>query len=138
MAPTPSKLIAKKVVKPRKKKEPDAPAPDIDVEIRHRKRSHLMCRDFSHAWEWSTDMVGRRDPETKSINVATRVLVCLRCGTERYDEFAVPSFVLISRSYSYADDYLIPGIGAIKGDVVRAEIYRRMKNKSWDKERDAS
>jgi hypothetical protein len=92
---------------------------------------HLQCRDFGHAWKWETDFVPRRSE--KKIVGMTRVVVCLRCETRRYDEYAVPSMTKVRSAYEYSDGYRLVGVkGHIPVAEVRQEILSRFRRKAFD------
>lgn len=97
------------------------------VPLNQAEDQSLQCRDFGHGWTHSTDFGARKDKEGRLSYVA-RILVCIRCGTMRNDEYELPSFQRIKSTYIYPENYLIPGHkGHIPVATVRAEIFRRMK-----------
>jgi hypothetical protein len=87
---------------------------------------HIQCRDLKHAWTFATDIIPQREEGSRKITSITRVLQCIRCGTERHDEYSVPSFERLHSHYTYVEGYLLPGThGHIPVSEVRAEMYRR-------------
>ena len=120
-------MAMKKSAKPSKKA-----VPSIDIDLKQSEKAHLMCRDFSHSWDWMTDLVPHRESGSSKVTYVTRILICLRCGTMRHDEYMVPSFTRVKSSYTYAANYLLPGHkGHIPVSVVRQEVFRRFRNGSW-------
>jgi hypothetical protein len=92
---------------------------------------HLQCRDFGHAWKWTTDFKKIKGVDDRPV-VMTRMVECLRCGTIRYDEYAVPSMNRIKSSYTYPDGYKVVGYtGHISVAEVRQEILARFRKKEW-------
>ena len=102
----------------------------VDVDLTDTSKTHLVCRDLHHAWEWQTDLLPNRD-EDRRITSVTRVLSCLRCGTNRRDEYTVPSFTRMKSTYEYPEGYVTHQGGHVPVAVVRAEVYRRMTSKKW-------
>jgi hypothetical protein len=70
---------------------------------------HLICRDFGHSWRpWSAEWIPQRRQYAEA-------LVCTRCNSVRQrllDEFGA----LLGNSYTYAEGYLVHGIGRLTGD----------------------
>jgi len=92
---------------------------------------YLQCRDLMHAWKWVTDFAPHR--EERKITAMTRTLVCMRCGTERHDEYELPSFIKTKSTYSYPEDYRMVGFkGHVPVAEVRRELYGRLKKKASD------
>lgn len=106
----------------------------VIVDLTETSPVHLACRDFKHAWQWSTDFIPREDVKRGKITSVARVLVCTRCMTERRDVYAVPSMEHVSSTYAYPEGYLIPGPhGRIYVSTVRSEVLRRMQEKGGAK-----
>lgn len=70
---------------------------------------HLLCRDFGHSWRpWAAEWVPQRRQYAEA-------LVCARCRSVRHrllDEFGA----LLGNSYTYAEGYLVHGLGRLTGD----------------------
>lgn len=95
---------------------------------------HLACRDLKHAWQWENDFIpvrGDDDRKRRTVSV-TRILTCIRCGTRRYDEYALPSMDVVKSSYEYVDGYHMHNTkkGRIRVAEIRHEIYRRLREKA--------
>jgi hypothetical protein len=71
--------------------------------------SHLLCRDFGHSWRpWAAEWIPQRRQYLEA-------LVCVRCETVRrrlLDEYGAQ----LGQSYTYADGYLVHGVGRLSGD----------------------
>jgi hypothetical protein len=71
--------------------------------------SHLLCRDFGHSWRpWAAEWIPQRRQYAEA-------LVCSRCQTVRrrlMDEWGAQ----LGQSYTYADGYLVHGLGRLTGD----------------------
>lgn len=71
--------------------------------------SHLLCRDFGHSWRpWSAEWIPQRRQYLEA-------LLCSRCQTVRrrlLDEYGAQ----LAQSYTYADGYLVHGVGRLTGD----------------------
>lgn len=93
------------------------------------EKTHLVCRDLMHAWQWTTDLIPHRI-DRKVVEV-TRVLACLRCETQREDTYRVPTFERLKSRYVYPDGYLIHQGGHVPVSDVRREVYARMTTGSW-------
>jgi hypothetical protein len=70
---------------------------------------HLICRDFGHSWRpWAAEWIPQRRQYAEA-------LVCSRCNSVRHrllDEFGA----LLGNSYTYAEGYLVHGLGRLTGD----------------------
>lgn len=68
-----------------------------------------MCRDFGHTWRpYTAEWVPQRRHYVET-------LTCTRCRTMRsrlLDEYGA----LLANHYTYADGYLIHGMGRLSGD----------------------
>jgi hypothetical protein len=89
---------------------------------------HLQCRDLHHAWKWENDFIPQKGEGRKFVSV-TRILLCIRCGTRRYDEYTLPDMQTLKTSYEYVDGYQMHNTkkGRIRVAEIRHEIYRRLK-----------
>jgi transposase len=71
--------------------------------------THLLCRDFGHSWRpWDAQWI----PQRRQYQEA---LLCQRCQTVRrrlLDEYGAQ----LGQSYTYADGYLVHGVGRLTGD----------------------
>lgn len=71
--------------------------------------THLLCRDFGHSWRpWTAEWIPQRRQYVEA-------LVCTRCQTLRkrlLDEYGAQ----LAQSYTYADGYLVHGVGRLTGD----------------------
>lgn len=71
--------------------------------------THLLCRDFGHSWRpWGAEWIPQRRQYAEA-------LVCSRCDTVRrrlLDEYGAQ----LAQSYTYADGYLVHGLGRLTGD----------------------
>ena len=71
--------------------------------------THLLCRDFGHSWRpWDAQWVPQRRQYLEA-------LLCSRCQTVRrrlLDEYGAQ----LGQSYTYADGYLVHGVGRLTGD----------------------
>ncbi len=95
-------------------------------------KDHLWCRDLGHHWEWMTDFTPRRSAGSRQATSVTRVVICLRCGTMRHDEYSLPSFAVLKSTYRIACDYPVADVdGSVPVAQVRAEILRRFKANTW-------
>lgn len=86
---------------------------------------HLACRDFGHAWA----------PFTASWSSAERAyfvqLRCGRCATLRARVIDRQG-ALVANHYTYADGYLVKGLGRLTGgdrDAVRLASIQQLLNK---------
>lgn len=70
------------------------------------------CRDLMHAWLPHTAYELRDKGRLAGYE---RVLRCRVCGTERTEKLSTWGG-LVSRSYSYPDNYLVKGVGRFDGD----------------------
>jgi hypothetical protein len=102
---------------------------DTPVDLTETSKTHLVCRDLMHAWEWTTDLVPHR-VDRKIVEV-TRVLACLRCETTREDTYKVPTFERLKSRYVYPDGYLVHQGGHVPKTTVRAEVFKRMQKGAW-------
>lgn len=70
---------------------------------------HLLCRDFGHSWRpWAAEWIPQRRQYAEA-------LVCSRCTSVRHrllDEYGA----LLGNSYTYAEGYLVHGLGRLTGD----------------------
>jgi len=82
----------------------------------------LLCRDLRHQWEYAP--YRNTIKGSGSSRVLTRVLTCLRCGTERTDVISLTTYRVLSRSYYYPPTYQVPG--GIAFAELRQESVRRM------------
>jgi hypothetical protein len=89
-------------------------APDISVSG--------PCRDLRHAWETSTDII--LIEEKGQVRHFARTLVCLRCHTERIDEYKISNVALsrVRTRYVYPKGYQIKG--GIPVAEVRFQMFR--------------
>lgn len=99
------------------------------VDLTGTSKTHLVCRDLMHAWQWQTDLVPHRI-DRKVVEV-TRLLSCLRCATTREDTYRVPTFERIKSRYIYPDGYLVHQGGHVPVQDVRREVYTRMTKGEW-------
>lgn len=71
--------------------------------------THLLCRDFGHSWRpWDAQWIPQRRQYVEA-------LLCSRCQTVRkrlLDEYGAQ----LGQSYTYADGYLVHGLGRLTGD----------------------
>jgi hypothetical protein len=71
--------------------------------------THLLCRDFGHSWRpWTAEWIPQRRQYLEA-------LVCQRCQCLRkrlLDEYGAQ----LAQSYTYADGYLVHGLGRLTGD----------------------
>lgn len=71
--------------------------------------THLLCRDFGHSWRpWDAQWIPQRRQYLEA-------LLCSRCQTVRrrlLDEYGAQ----LAQSYTYADGYLVHGLGRLTGD----------------------
>jgi transposase len=71
--------------------------------------THLLCRDFGHSWRpWDAQWIPQRRQYLEA-------LLCVRCETVRrrlLDEYGAQ----LGQSYTYADGYLVHGLGRLTGD----------------------
>ena len=86
--------------------------------------AYMDCRDLRHAWARDDDEI--TDEHRGRVNAFSRVLVCMRCGTTRRDDFTV---VRVNRNhfvhrvgarYKYAKGYSVKGgvdIEALRWDL---------------------
>lgn len=96
---------------------------------------YVQCRGMLHAWEVLNDFRITGTKGQKGPRFLRRDLTCMRgCGTVRHDTFLLRfsrGEPLISEklhsSYSYPDDYQIPGIprGVKRHVIVYQEQFRR-------------
>lgn len=93
-----------------------------DARLNDRSAASLECRDFNHSWRFLSDEV------TEGLSGLPvefrRTMTCARCGSERREVFEVPSFRVVTRSYSYVDGYLVPGGRVLVADVRRESFER--------------
>jgi hypothetical protein len=117
----------------RKKNRTPAAKREIQSILRNSTREHLVCRDLQHAWEWRTDMTPiSRTVDGKRIRTVSRVLSCMRCQTQRMDEYELPTFQRLRSSYTYPDGYLAKRHGThVQVSDIRQEVFRRMTNGAW-------
>ena len=66
-------------------------------------REFIWCRDTRHCW---VNPVNTVEGAGKS-RLFTRTLTCMRCGTERHETISLTTFLVLSRSYTYPEDYLL-------------------------------
>jgi len=99
------------------------------VDLTDAEKTHLVCRDLMHAWEWTTDLIPHR--EDRRITTVTRVLACLRCETQREDTYRVPTFERLKSRYVYPEGYLVHQGGHVPVADVRREVWGRMSSGSW-------
>lgn len=111
----------------------------IETEVQARERlamvlqdlpdRFVMCRDMRHAWVVEKDFhvsLGH----ARAIQEITRVLVCMRCTTQRVEAY-VPSLnwglEKVYMHYVYPIGYMIHGVpwGSRPSYLVQAEQYRR-------------
>lgn len=90
----------------------------------------VMCRDMKHAWKVINDFhVTTTYRHGARIQVISRTLGCMRCETERHENYLNTSTGLdkISQHYSYQDGYQLKGIprGNKPQSIVQGEQYRR-------------
>lgn len=85
------------------------PTTDVDFAIGGMTDSQLLCRDFGHSWRpYTAEWI----PQHRHY---VETLACQRCKTLRsrlLDEYGA---LLVNR-YTYADGYLIEGVGRLTGD----------------------
>jgi hypothetical protein len=71
--------------------------------------THLLCRDFGHSWRpYAAEWIPQRRQYLEA-------LLCARCQTVRrrlLDEYGAQ----LGQSYTYADGYLVHGVGRLTGD----------------------
>ena len=85
------------------------------------------CRDIRHSWERSGDVVLLEDRSTNRIKEFARTLLCVRCGTERIDEYRMtPTSLVRERTrYRYVTDYQHRG-GRYPLEQARIERFTEM------------
>ena len=99
------------------------------------------CRDRGHAWLLPSEMSNLRVAiQTQAVGyqldqgVVERVLVCIRCGTERHESFARRGDRIKHAKYRYPDGYLIKGEGRHGRDEYRSmavkAALKALKNRS--------
>jgi hypothetical protein len=100
----------------------------------------LECRTIGHAWTLGyIGPVAGADPElaTRARRHpwhpdAARILVCLRCQTERVDLCVYGygrgsyAYRVVSRSYRYPDAYALEGVHGSR-DFLHEELFRRAR-----------
>jgi hypothetical protein len=117
-------------VKVKRTKKPSKPVKPADLKVAD--NLFLQCRDFGHSWQWQTDFIPHREAGSRKMSYVSRLIICLRCGTVRMDEYLLPTFDRIKSSYIYPSDYLMPGHkGHVPVSTIRAEIMRRFKTGVW-------
>lgn len=87
---------------------------------------YLACRDLRHAWR----VLGYFKGQDSFGTVVRRRLRCDRCHTLRTDTL---SGLLPKRSYTYDDDYHLPGV---KGPEIRNEVLERASVSIYASEED--
>jgi hypothetical protein len=98
-----------------------------------RENSHLQCRDLHHAWKWENDgFVPVKGEGSRKVVSLQRILLCIRCGTRRYDEYTLPDMQMLKSSYEYVEGYQMhnTGKGRVRVAEIRHEIYRRLREKA--------
>lgn len=106
---------------------------DLITALGEQSDTFLACRDMRHAWQWQTDYT----PSTvgagrKARATVVRSLICTRCKTVRYDEYALPDFDRVKSTYTYPDNYVTKGhTGHIPVASVRGEIVSRLQGGTW-------
>jgi hypothetical protein len=70
--------------------------------------SHLLCRDFGHAWRpYTAHWIPQRQQYQEGLR-------CTRCKTVRL-RLISDSGELLANRYVYADGYLVHGVGRLTG-----------------------
>lgn len=89
--------------------KPPKPTTDLDHAISGMTDGQLMCRDFGHSWRpYTAEWI----PQHRHY---VETLACTRCKTYRsrlLDEYGA----LLANRYTYADGYLVHGVGRLTGD----------------------
>lgn len=81
---------------------------DLDDALRDMPASHLMCRDYGHAWEpFTAAKLAKRAGYEQTLR-------CGRCLTTRR-RYLDSRGEVIQSGYDYADGYLIHGLGRLSG-----------------------
>ena len=82
---------------------------DIDSAIHNMPDTYIQCRDFNHSWRPFTANWSQKE---RCYEVQ---LKCSRCKTTRHRLMNAEGSLLANR-YTYADGYLIKGMGRMIGD----------------------
>src|SRR5437660_1472348 len=88
--------------------------------------NYLECRDVRHAWRTAGWFRGQR-------RALRRVLECIRCSTQRIDEFKADGSERTILGYRHADGYLLAGDGRPTAIELRKAVISRIE-KFHDKE----
>jgi hypothetical protein len=93
--------------------------------------AYLSCRDYGHSWRAHAAGFNRKE------SYWTRVLRCIRCGTERV-QYLSQTGAILRGNYLYPEGYQHKGLGRLDGsdrDALRLESVVRVAH---DAESEAS
>lgn len=93
-----------------------------EVGVEEVSNDSLACRDLRHSWTHVTDHVTKGTKDR--VREIERILVCTRCGADRYDIFKIPSFEKVKTKTTYPEGYLLKN-GRTNVREVRQEIFKR-------------